>query len=66
MWIILLECRGRGFVIDWIDYYNSALKLGMSSERVLSRIDSEIVDAYGPEYRDEVLKRLKFYISMPS
>ena len=61
--IILSLFEDRGLVVDWIDYYESALRHGMQTDRVLSRIDSDVVDVLGSEHRDEVLKRLRFYIS---
>jgi len=60
--IVLTLFKDRRYVVDWIDYYESALRHGMQSERVLSRIGSDVSDVYGPEYRDEVLKRLRIYI----
>lgn len=54
--------KEKGYVIDWVDYYKSALDQGMQSDRILSRIDGDIVDVFGSEYRDEVLKRLRFFI----
>ena len=60
---ILMMMKEKDQVVDWIDYYQSALDHGMQSSRVLSRIDSDIVDVYGPEYRDEVMKRLRIFIS---
>lgn len=62
LWAILMECQERGLVVDWIEYYKSALSSGMSPDRILTRIDSEVSDVYGPEYRDEVIKRLKVFI----
>jgi hypothetical protein len=60
---VLTLFKDRGYVVDWIDYYESALKHGMQSERVLSRIESDVSDVYGSEYRDRVLELLRFYIS---
>jgi hypothetical protein len=60
---ILMMMKERGMVVDWVDYYLSALDHGMQSSRILSRISSDVVDVYGPEYRDEVLGRLRIFIS---
>lgn len=64
-----LEClldqfKERDIVVDWIDYYNSALKLGMASERVLTRMEYDIVDVYGSQYKNEVMKKLNEYIEL--
>ena len=63
--IVLTLFKDRGYVVDWIDYYESALKHGMQSERVLSRIESDVSDVYGAEYRDRVLERLRFVVEHP-
>jgi len=33
--------------------------MGMASDRILSRMDNEVCDVYGSEYRDQVIKRIK-------
>jgi hypothetical protein len=57
-----MKCQENDYVVDWIDYYKTALDSGMSSDRILTRIDTEVSDVYNLEYRDEVLKRLKYCI----
>lgn len=64
--IVLTLFKDREYVVDWIDYYESALRHGMQSERVLLRIESDVADVYGSEYRDRVLERLRFYIKRAS
>lgn len=59
---ILVLLEENGCLVDWIDYYESALKQGMQTDRILSRIEGDISDVYGADYRNEVLKRLRFYI----
>jgi hypothetical protein len=49
-------------MVDWIDYYKSAVKHGMQSDRVLLRLENDISDVYGPMYKEEIITRLKFYI----
>jgi hypothetical protein len=60
--VVLDLCKSHDFVVDWCDYYRSGIDHGMSSDRLLTRIDTEVSDVYGPEYRDEVMKRLKYLL----
>jgi hypothetical protein len=50
-------------VVDWIDYYEEAVKHSSKPERVLEQIQNCVNDFYGPETRNEIIKRLKFYIN---
>jgi hypothetical protein len=63
--IVLTLFKDRRYVVDWMDYYESALRHGMQSERVLSRIESDVSDVYGAEYRDRVFERLRFVVEHP-
>lgn len=54
-----ITCQKEGLVVDWQDYYDTAIKMGMASDRILSRMDNEVCDVYGSEYRDQVIKRIK-------
>ena len=44
---------------DWMAFYQEATDAGMKGERVLSKLSPAISDAYGAEFRDVVIDRLK-------
>ena len=50
-------------VIDWIDYYESALEFGMKKDRVLKRVEAATRDAYGEKYSKEVMDRFELYLN---
>ena len=51
--------RERDAIPSWIDFHLEAMEAGMKHKRILSMLNPAIVDSYGSEFRDEVLKRLK-------
>jgi len=59
---VLFKCKESGFVIDWINFYEDALKDGYKSQTVLSKIEEAVVDVFGKKYKDNLLKRLNYYI----
>jgi len=52
----------EGMVVDWIDYYEESLKNGWSTKTALNRIETAVGDYFGNTYKEEVIKRLGFYI----
>lgn len=59
---VLFKCKEYGFVVDWIDFYESALKDGYKSQTILNKIEEAVVDVFGKKYKDGLLKRLNYYI----
>lgn len=49
----------QGFIIDWIDFCNDALKDGWNLKTLLNKLDVSIFDSYGKDYRDNILEILK-------
>jgi len=49
----------REVIPDWTAFVLEAVEAGMKTERILSMLDPAIADSYGPNMRDEVLKRLQ-------
>jgi len=49
-------------VVDWVDYYEESLKYGWSTKTSLNRIETAVGDYFGVQYKEEVMKRLLFYI----
>jgi hypothetical protein len=48
----------RNMMPSWIDFYDEAKRAGMKHDRILSKLDPALVDAYGPKFRDEIFNRL--------
>jgi hypothetical protein len=59
----LLEILNRNnMIVSWIDFYNSSVKYGWKYKTTKERISTSVGDIYGQEYRDEVLKKLDWYM----
>jgi len=59
---ILLEIlKKNNMVIDWIDFYNGSVQNGWKYKTLRVRVSSGVLEIYGREYRDEILKRLDLY-----
>ncbi len=56
--IILSYLKDNNYVPDWIDIYKSARVNGMSHERILSKLEPDIDDSFGPEWTKIVLEKL--------
>jgi len=57
---VLFDClRRKGVVPDWLTFYVEAVRAGMKHARIMSKLEPAIADAYGPEFRDVVVKRLE-------
>lgn len=60
---IIQEFDRLGYVIDWIDFYESSVKSGWNIKTTLKKIEYSLVDIKEKEYCDNVLQRLKLYIT---
>jgi hypothetical protein len=58
--ILLYELHKKSILVDWLSFYNSAIKNGWKVKTIFNRIETATSDVFGPQYRDEVIKRLKF------
>lgn len=56
--IVLTFFQDKGFVVDWVDYINTALGDGHNPRTIRARIDSAVTDVYGKVYAAEVLVRV--------
>lgn len=56
--VIFEALKDHNSIPDWERFVQEAEMAGMKRARVLSKLDSAIVDSYGPEMRDVVLRRL--------
>lgn len=56
--VILDALMTHNAIPDWIAFVTEAGMAGMKLDRILSKLDAAIVDTYGPEMRDVVVRRL--------
>lgn len=50
-------------VPDWLDFIDEAIRSGWKPGPLRTKISSCVGDVYGPEHRDEVLKRFDLHIN---
>lgn len=60
---IVQEFDRQGYLIDWIDFYESSVKSGWNVKTTLKKIEYSLVDIKDKEYCEEVLRRLRYYIT---
>ena len=60
---IIEEFDRQGYIIDWIDFYESSTKSGWNGKTTLKKIEYSLMDVKEKEYCDNVLQRLKLYIT---
>lgn len=51
------ECKDRGFVPDWFNFYSKADKVGWSHRRIIEHI-REGAGVWGSDFADCVVKRI--------
>lgn len=56
--IILMCFHDKGWVPDWIDFYQDAREAGMQHKRILSKLAPAIADSYGKEWKEGVISTL--------
>ena len=52
--------REKNSIPCWTTFHKEARLAGMKHERILSKLDEVLSDVYGPEFRDHVIKMLRF------
>jgi hypothetical protein len=60
---VLEVLQKNNMLVDWIDYYENAVKQGSKSDRIVERIHNCVNDFYGIETGNGIIKRLKSYIT---
>lgn len=60
--IVLDVLSKKRMVIDWVDFVQSSLEEGWKIDRTLIKIESAVGDVLGPEEREKVVERIKFFI----
>lgn len=53
----------NNLLIDWIEFLESSIKEGWNLKSTLVKIETSLIDIRGKEYTDDVVLRLKYYIS---
>ena len=54
--ILLSILAEKNSVPCWMSAHREALAAGMKHERILAKLEEALSDAYGPEFRDHVIK----------
>ena len=58
----LLEMlKKKDMLVSWTDFYDSSVKHQWKYSTTRERVSTSVFEVYGPEYRDEVIKRLDSY-----
>lgn len=59
--IILSFFKNQGLVPSWTSFIDSAVECGWNMGSLRTKIYTATGDVYGPDYRDEVIKRFDLY-----
>ena len=58
---LLEELKKYNMVVSWTHFYDSSVQHLWKYKTTRERVSSAVFEVYGPEYRDEVIKRLDKY-----
>jgi hypothetical protein len=56
--IVVERLHGRGWMMDWLDFYRDSVKQGWPKDRTIGRLREAVGDVYGPEWADEWHRRM--------
>ena len=56
--MLLPDLEKNNMVIDWVDFYQEALRSGWTEKTTIIKIETAVGDYFGTEYKQEVVKRL--------
>lgn len=62
--LIIQVFEEHGYVIDWLDFYQSCVDKGWNIKTTINKIEYSLMDVKGKEYTNEVLNRLKYCINL--
>lgn len=48
--VLISEIDRRGYMPDWVDYIESAVKAGSKRERAVLKLKTAVKDVYSPEF----------------
>lgn len=57
---VVYRLSKENMVVDWIDFYEDAIKNGWHPERTINKIVVSVEETFGKEYSMEVRKRLEY------
>jgi len=49
-------------LVDWIDFIDYSIEKKWNINQTFSKIEEGLVDVFGREYSDNVVKRLRYYL----
>lgn len=55
--LVLHEFKTKGYVVDWLDYIQTAIKDGHNPRTIQARMEAALGDVMGKAYKEEVMKR---------
>jgi len=58
---ILEILKKNNMMVSWTHFYDASVKHKWKYKTTRERVSTSVGDIYGPEYRDEVIKRLDWY-----
>ena len=61
--IIFDLCQEKNWIPSFLDFYLEATKAGWKEKTILLRLEEALIDIYGIEFSENVLKRLKKLIN---
>jgi hypothetical protein len=53
--------KEKNMLISWIHFYDSSVKHLWKYNTTRDRVSTGVFEVYGPEYRDEVIRKLDMY-----
>lgn len=61
--IILEHLQTQNQVVDWVDFIITSLDHGWQIKTTMNKIEYTISDVYGKKYCEEVMVRIKWYVT---
>lgn len=62
--LVIEKFHEHGWVPDWIDYYESCIKQGMKSERIMLRLGMAVQEVYGTEWYEAWKYKMDWYVKL--
>jgi alanyl-tRNA synthetase len=54
--------KNHNMIPDWIEFVKEASAAGMTKRSILSKLEEAILDSYGKEFKDHIIKELEILI----
>lgn len=58
---LVFVLRERDYMMDWLDFYDDAMRHGWRRDRTFLRMASAVGDAYGPAFQAEWESRMALH-----